>query len=73
MDCFLDPLLGPHGIELDTPDLNAPSFKALDWNAMVRRAVAAARANPPQAIAASSLGALVALAVVQRGIKVPSS
>jgi predicted alpha/beta hydrolase family esterase len=67
----LRPLLEPHGIELDTPDLNAPSFEALDWNAMVSRAVAAARANPPRAIAGSSLGALVALAVVQRGIKVP--
>jgi predicted esterase YcpF (UPF0227 family) len=59
---MLQPLLAPHGIELNTPDLNVPSFESLDWNAMVARAADAARTNPPRAIAGSSLGALVALA-----------
>jgi len=63
----LRPLLDPHGIELDTPDLNVPSFEKLDWNAIVAKAMEAARANPPRAIAGSSLGALVALAVSHGG------
>jgi len=67
----LRPLLEPHGIELNTPDLNAPSFAQLDWNAMIDRALAAARATPPRAIAGSSLGALVALEVVRRGVVAP--
>jgi len=67
----LRPLLDPHGIELDTPDLNVPSFEKLDWNAIVARAVEAARANPPHAIAGSSLGALVALSVIRHDIDVP--
>lgn len=67
----LRPLLGAHGIELNTPDLNAPSFEKLDWNAMVERAVAEARRTPPKAIVGSSMGALVALAVAKSGIHVP--
>ncbi|HEY2092663.1 MAG TPA: YqiA/YcfP family alpha/beta fold hydrolase [Thermoanaerobaculia bacterium] len=67
----LRPLLKPHGIELDTPDLNVPSFSQLDWNAMVERAMERAQANPPQAIAGSSLGALVALEIVRRGVELP--
>ena len=59
----LRPLLEPHGIELDTPDLNAPSFEQLDFEAMVARALEHARRTPPRAIVGSSLGALVALAV----------
>jgi surfactin synthase thioesterase subunit len=67
----LRPLLEPHGIELDTPDLNVPSFAQLAWNAMVERALEHARANPPRSLAGSSLGALVALEVVRRGVEVP--
>jgi predicted esterase YcpF (UPF0227 family) len=67
----LRPLLEPFGIELDTPDLNVPSFERLDFEAMVDRAVAHARATPPRAMAGSSLGALVALAAARRGIAVP--
>jgi uncharacterized protein len=62
----LRPLLAPHGIELNTPDLNAPSFESLDWNAMVARALNAAREHPPRAIVGSSLGSLVALEIVRR-------
>lgn len=67
----LRPLLEPRGIELVTPDLNAPSFEKLDWNAMVDRGVDEARRVKPAAMVGSSLGALVALAVAHRGIHVP--
>jgi len=62
----LRPLLEPDGIVLDTPDLNVPSFAKLDWEAMIERALEHARANPPQALVGSSLGALVALEVARR-------
>jgi pimeloyl-ACP methyl ester carboxylesterase len=64
-------LLEPPGIALDVPDLNVPSFSQLDWNAMVARALEHAQANPPAVVAGSSLGALVALAVVRRGVEAP--
>lgn len=67
----LRPLLEPHGIELNAPDLNVPSFEFLDWDAVVAHALSTARATPPCAVAGSSLGALIALAVAQRGIDVP--
>jgi uncharacterized protein len=63
-------LLTPLGIDLNTPDLNVPSFAKLDFYAMVERAAASAGAAP-KAIVGSSLGALVALSVVQRGILAP--
>ena len=62
----LRPLLAPHGIELNTPDLNVPSFEKLDWDAIVAYAAAMAHATPPRALVGSSLGALVALAVAAR-------
>jgi surfactin synthase thioesterase subunit len=67
----LRPLLEPHGIELNAPDLNVPSFEFLDFAAVVEHALAAARAMPPCAMVGSSLGALVALSVAQKGIHVP--
>jgi predicted esterase YcpF (UPF0227 family) len=67
----LRPLLEPHGIALNTPDLNVPSFERLDWNAMIDRALDAARESPPRAIVGSSLGSLVALEVVHRGVIAP--
>ena len=67
----LRPLLAPHGIELNAPDLNVPSFEKLDFDAIVEHAVATAHATPPSAMVGSSLGALVALATAQRGINVP--
>ena len=57
--------MSPQGIELDTPDLNVPSFERLDFDAMVALGVARARARPPRAIVGSSLGALVALMVAR--------
>lgn len=67
----LRPLLEPHGIVLDTPDLNVPSFEHLDWNAMMDLAVARAEAVDPVAIVGSSLGSLVALELVRRGVQRP--
>jgi predicted esterase YcpF (UPF0227 family) len=67
----LRPLLAPHGIGLNAPDLNVPSFEKLDFDAVVEHALAAARATPPRAMVGSSLGALVALATARRGIHVP--
>ncbi|MEA2236126.1 MAG: uncharacterized protein QOC81_850 [Thermoanaerobaculia bacterium] len=66
----LRPMLKPE-IEMITPDLNVPSFEALDWNAIVERAMDVARNHPPDVIAGSSMGALVALAIAQRGIAAP--
>ena len=67
----LRPLLEPHGIELNAPDLNVPSFARLDFDVMVETALRAAEQTPPAAIAGSSLGAQVALAVAKRGLTVP--
>jgi len=68
---MLRPLLEPHGVVLDAPDLNAPSFEHLDWNAMIDLALEHARAIRPAVLAGSSLGALVALEVARRGVEVP--
>jgi|ERR1051325_1356934 alpha-beta hydrolase superfamily lysophospholipase len=67
----LRPRLEPHGIVLDTPDLNVPSFEELDWNAVVDCAEEHARRTNPRAIVASSMGSLIALTLVQRGWLVP--
>lgn len=67
----LRPLLEPDGIELDTPDLNVPSFEQLDFDQVIDHAAECARRNPPRALVGSSLGALVALSVAQRGVDVP--
>ena len=64
-------LLAGDGIELNTPDLNAPSFEQLDFEAMIERGVAAGRAIPPDAVVGSSLGALVALEIVRRAFVKP--
>jgi pimeloyl-ACP methyl ester carboxylesterase len=62
-------LLAPMGVELNTPDLNVPSFEKLDFEAMVNRAGKSAGAT--QAIVGSSLGSVVALEVARRGLHVP--
>jgi predicted esterase YcpF (UPF0227 family) len=67
----LRPLLAPHGIELNAPDLNVPSFERLDLDAMVELGLRAAEAQPPGALAGSSLGVQVALAVAKHGVRVP--
>ena len=55
----LRPMVAPD-IELITPDLNIPSFEALDWNAIVDYAKTF---DDYDLIAGSSLGALVALSI----------
>lgn len=67
----LKPLLEPYEIELDTPDLNVPSFEQLDFDAIVEHAWNRAHANPPRAVVGSSLGSLVALAIAHRGVHAP--
>ncbi len=67
----LRPLLAPHGIELNTPDCNVPSFERLDFDAVIEHALECARRTPPRAMVGSSLGSLIALAVAKRGIEVP--
>ncbi|HUQ41863.1 MAG TPA: YqiA/YcfP family alpha/beta fold hydrolase [Candidatus Limnocylindrales bacterium] len=67
----LRPLLAPHGIEINAPDLNVPSFEQMDFDAMVELALRAAREHPPRAMVGSSLGAQIALAAAKRGIAVP--
>jgi len=67
----LRPLLAEHGIELNTPDLNVPSFERLDFEAVVGHALACAHRTPPRALVGSSLGALIAIAVAKRGVPVP--
>lgn len=67
----LRPLLAPHGIELNTPDCNVPSFERLDFEAVVGHALQCARETPPRAMVGSSMGALIALAVCRRGVHVP--
>ncbi len=57
-------VFAPEGVEIDAPDLNVPDFARLDFDAMVGRA-RATNPEPPDAIAGSSLGALVALAVAR--------
>jgi len=59
----LERIFAPEGIEIVAPDLNAPDFAHLDFDAMAGRAREAAAGRPPDAITGSSLGALVALAV----------
>src|SRR5581483_3519674 len=61
--------LAPHGIELNAPDLNVPSFEKLDYDALVERAVRVA--GTPHVVVGSSLGGLVAVEVVRRGVAVP--
>ena len=58
-------------IVLDAPDCNVPVFARLDFEEMVKLGVECGRKRPPAAIVGSSLGALVALEVVRRGIHAP--
>jgi len=58
-------------IDVNAPDMNAPSFERLDFEAMIAVALDAARRTPPRAIVGSSLGGLVALELVRRGVVAP--
>jgi surfactin synthase thioesterase subunit len=58
-------------VELNAPDMNVPSFGQLDFEAMMQLALGEARRQPPDVIVGSSLGAIVALELVRRGIAAP--
>ena len=58
-------------IVLHTPDLNVPTFEQLDFDNAVMHAEATGRAACARAIVGSSLGALMALSVVRRGLVLP--
>jgi uncharacterized protein len=64
-------VLEPEGWTVEAPDLNAPSFAALDFETMVRRARESALLAPPDVLLGSSLGALVALETARRGSQAP--
>jgi pimeloyl-ACP methyl ester carboxylesterase len=63
-------LLAPD-IEMNVPDLNVPSFETLDIYAAVERAIEAGKRVPPVAVVGSSLGGLMALEIVRRGLRRP--
>lgn len=63
-------LLGS-GVHVNSPDVNAPSFERLDFEAMMKVALAEARRVAPDVIAGSSLGGLIALELVRRGVVAP--
>lgn len=67
---LLTEMLAPR-VTLNAPDMNAPSFEKLRFEAMMRVAEEEARRRPPKAIVGSSLGALVALELVRRGVHAP--
>lgn len=58
-------------IELNAPDMNVPSFERLDFEAMMSLAIGEARRTQPRAIVGSSLGGVVALELVRRGVHAP--
>ena len=61
-----------HGrVTFNAPDLNVPSFAKLEFEAMVQSGIDAGRREVPRAVVGSSLGAMVALEVVRRGVRAP--
>jgi pimeloyl-ACP methyl ester carboxylesterase len=67
----LKDLLEPLGFEIVAPDLNIPSFRRLDFDAIVRLALWEAKRHSPAVVVGSSLGALAALEVSRRGVAAP--
>lgn len=64
-------LLEPHGLEIVEPDLNIPSFRRLDFDAIVRLARWEAKRHDPAVIVGSSLGALAALEIGRSRARAP--
>ncbi|HEY3170651.1 MAG TPA: YqiA/YcfP family alpha/beta fold hydrolase [Thermoanaerobaculia bacterium] len=64
-------LLGADDFEIIAPDLNTPSFRRLDFDAIVRLAHWEAKRQQPAVVVGSSLGALAALEVSRRGANAP--
>ncbi|HEX5134152.1 MAG TPA: YqiA/YcfP family alpha/beta fold hydrolase [Thermoanaerobaculia bacterium] len=64
-------ILGSRNFEIVAPDLNIPSFRRLDFDAMARLAQWEAKRHEPSVIVGSSLGALVALEASSHGPRAP--
>ena len=64
-------LLEPRGFEIVAPDLNIPSFRRLDFDAIAHLALWEAKRHSPAVIVGSSLGALAALEASRRGAAAP--
>jgi pimeloyl-ACP methyl ester carboxylesterase len=64
-------LLENRGADVVAPDLNVPSFLDLDFEAMVRVALAERERQRPAVVVGSSLGALVAVEASRRGVRAP--
>ena len=67
----LKALLDPDAFRIVAPDLNVPSFRYLDFAAIVEAAVAAAQEEDPAVVVGSSLGALAALETGRLGLAAP--
>ena len=64
-------LLENRGVGVVAPDLNVPSFLDLEFEAMVRVALAEWERERPAVVVGSSLGALVAIEASRRGMRAP--
>ena len=64
-------LFEARGVSLIAPDLNVPDFESLSFRAMSDVAARASTEASPDVIVGSSLGAMVALDLVRRGVRVP--
>ena len=64
-------LLEGRGVGVVAPDLNVPSFLDLEFEAMVRVAMAEWERERPAVVVGSSLGALVAIEASRRGMRAP--
>lgn len=67
----LKALLDPRAFRIVAPDLNVPSFRELDFAAIVQVALAEARRQIPAVVVGSSLGALAALEASRLGVRAP--
>ena len=61
----------PAGVPFVAPDMNVPSFEQLDFSSIMDVALEHARPVPPAVIVGSSMGALIALELVRRGLRAP--
>jgi hypothetical protein len=67
----LKELLDPRAFRIVAPDLNVPSFRELDFAAIVQVARTEAKSQAPAVLVGSSLGALAALEASRLGVRAP--
>ncbi len=58
-------------VDVVAPDMNVPSFERLDFEAMMDVAMSEAKRTRPAAVVGSSLGGIIALELVRRGVRAP--